>query len=86
MVQAKKNTSKASKKGKKAPRTALTEQKKDEAFLADYQKLCNKYKRGLQASPAWRFSQDGNDFRLVINLSVQRWPEEQATALNGKPG
>lgn len=63
---------------------AQTEEEKDQAFLSDYQKVCNKHRRGLQASPAWRFSQDGNDFRLVINMSVQRWPVEEASALNGK--
>ena len=53
-----------------------TEEEKDQEFFDAYKKLCDKYKRGLSAVPAWRFSQDGNDFRLVINLAVNRWPLE----------
>ena len=53
-----------------------TEEEKDQEFLEAYKKLCDKHKRGLTATPSWRFSQDGNDFRLVINLAVNRWPPE----------
>jgi len=51
------------------------EKQKDQKFLDEYKKLCEKYKRGLSTVPAWRFSPDGNDFRLIINIAVQRWPE-----------
>ncbi len=49
-----------------------TEEQKDQEFLDAYRRLCDKHKRGLTASPAWRYSQDGNDFRLQINLAVNR--------------
>ena len=45
----------------------------DKKFLEEYQELCEKHKRGLSAVPGWRHSQDGNDFRLVVNIGVQRW-------------
>lgn len=48
------------------------EKKIDEKFLKEYQKLVEKYKRTLSFSPSWRHSQDGNDFRLVINTTLQR--------------
>ncbi|KKL59596.1 hypothetical protein LCGC14_2213760 [marine sediment metagenome] len=54
-----------------------TEEEKDQDFLDAYKKLCDKHKRGLSASPAWRFSQDGNDFRLIINMGIQRWKNDE---------
>jgi len=56
--------------------TSKTEDEKDVLFWEEYQELCKNYKRGLTTTPAWRFSEDGNDFRLVINISVSRWNEE----------
>ena len=55
-----------------------TEEQKDQEFLEAYKKLCDKHKRGLSATPAWRFSQDGNDFRLVVNLAISRWNDERS--------
>ena len=56
-----------------------TEEEKDQEFLDAYKKLCEKHKRGLTATPSWRFSQDGNDFRLVINMQVSRWQDNNGT-------
>ena len=56
-----------------------TEEEKDQDFLDAYKKLCEKHKRGLTATPSWRFSQDGNDFRLVINMQVSRWQDNNGT-------
>jgi hypothetical protein len=50
-----------------------TEEQKDEEFLKAYRELCDKHKRGLSTSPSWRYSEDGRDFRLVIDISVSRW-------------
>ena len=50
----------------------VTEEQKDEKFLAEYEKLCAKDKRNVIGVPGWRFSQDGNDYRLVIELKVAR--------------
>ena len=50
----------------------MREEKKDEQFLAEYKLLCEKHKRGITVVPGWRFSQDGNDFRLVLNTGVAR--------------
>ena len=49
-----------------------TEDQIDQEFLEAYRKLCDEHKRGLTASPAWRYSEDGNDFRLQLQLSVNR--------------
>ena len=50
----------------------LTEEQKDEKFLEEYNKLCNKHKRVVVPAPEWRFSQDGNDYRLTIKLLVAK--------------
>ena len=52
-----------------------TEEQKDQDFLEAFKKLCDKHERGLSASPSWRFSQDGNDFRLVISMAVNRYEQ-----------
>ena len=51
------------------------EEKKDKEFVDAYNKLCEKHKRTIRAVPAWRFSQDGNDFRLIIEIHVVRTEE-----------
>lgn len=53
--------------------TELTDEQKDEAFMTEYKALCEKWQRGLSTFPAWRYSEDGRDFRMVINVSVARW-------------
>ena len=50
----------------------LTKEEKDQKYLDEYEKLCVKHNRRIMASPNWRYSEDGNDFRLIINLSVMR--------------
>jgi len=59
----------------------LTPEEMDAKFLTEYQELCDKYERGLSMTPAWRYSQDGNDFRLVINAGVQRWNKKVTNGL-----
>ena len=49
-----------------------TEEEKDQDFLDAYNKLCEEHKRSLGAIPGWRFSSDGNDYRVVIQMQVQR--------------
>ena len=66
---------KVQKKSQNNSKPLETEELKDKAFLDAYQELCDKHRRGLTASPSWRFSQDGRDFRLVIDLAVNRWPK-----------
>jgi len=55
-----------------ATKQPLTEEEKDQKFLEEYEKVCKKHNRRILGSPNWRYSQDGNDFRLVINLVVAR--------------
>lgn len=72
-------SAKAKKKAQKKAqnhRAPKTPEQKDQAFLDEYKKLCEKHSRGLSAAPSWRFSQDGNDFRLVINMQVTRMQDE----------
>jgi len=61
---------------KPAPKvTPVTEETKDQRFIEAYQALSKKHGRTLVSIPGWRFSQDGNDHRLVIQMQVQRLPE-----------
>lgn len=59
---------KANIKAKKAPKT---EAQRDDAFLEAYKKLCRTHDRELAPNPYWRHSEDGNDFRLQIQLLVR---------------
>ena len=54
-----------------------TEEQIDQAFVEEYNKLCEKHKRRLTFRPDWRFSADGNDYRLTIVSVVSRWPKEE---------
>ncbi len=56
--------------------SSKTEQQIDKDFLDDYKKLCKKYRRGLLASPFYRYSEERREFGTVINLSVDRWKPE----------
>ena len=49
-----------------------TEEQKDQEFIDAYMQLCKQYKRTLSASPGWRHSLDGNDFRLTFQFTVTR--------------
>jgi len=60
-----------------------TEEQKDQEFLEAYKKLCDKHKRGLSFIPGWRFSQDGNDFRLIVNIQVSRQDGSLKGEVNG---
>lgn len=44
----------------------LTQEERAKNFETEYTELCRKhgFRHGYQ--PHWRYSQDGNDFRLVI--------------------
>ncbi len=58
----------ANKKSKKAPKT---EAQKDIDFLEAYKTLCRKHDREFVPNPFWRYSEDGSDFRLRIQLLVR---------------
>ena len=53
----------------------LTEEEKDEQFVEAYNKLCEKHGRSIITAPTWRFSADGNDFRLALVTKVNRMGE-----------
>ena len=64
-------------RNKPAPKvTPVTEETKDQVFIDAYKALCEKHGRTLMSVPGWRFSQDGNDHRLIIQLQVQRMPSD----------
>ena len=48
----------------------------DKKYLAEIEKVNKKYNRAITPVPVWRFSQDGNDFRLQIQLQVARMKDE----------
>jgi len=52
-------------------------EKTEADFLKAYQKLCKEYGYMISVSPGWKQSQDTGDFRLVINMSIQKMTEEQ---------
>ena len=55
--------------------TPVTEETKAQLFLDAYKALCQKHGMALVSVPGWRFSQDGNDHRLIIQTQVQILPE-----------
>ncbi len=52
------------------------EEQKDQEFLSAYKTLCKRHRRELNAVPGWRFSPDGNDYRLALQIQVARWKED----------
>ncbi len=63
-------STKTKSKAKQNSRTPKSEEEKNQLFFDEYKKLCEKYGLRINAVPGWRFSSDGNDFRMVINLVV----------------
>ena len=62
---------------KPAPKVVpVTEETKDQVFLDAYTALCEKHRRSLMPVPGWRFSQDGNDHRMTLQMQVQRLPSD----------
>lgn len=53
-----------------------TEQELVQEFLADYKKLSEKHGMRLVISPAWRYSEETRDFRMVLQESVGRLPKQ----------
>lgn len=47
-----------------------TDQERVDEFLKEYRELCQKHKLQLIVTPQWRFSPDGNDFRLQLQEQV----------------
>jgi hypothetical protein len=52
-----------------------TEQELAQEFVAEYGKLCQKYGFQIVVTPAWKVSQETNDWRLVLQSSVGRLPQ-----------
>ena len=56
--------------------TKQEEEVKQKEFLADIEKVYKKHGLVLTFVPGWRFSQDGNDYRLVIETRIAELPKE----------
>lgn len=54
-----------------------TEQQKAKDFFNAYGELCIKHGYQIIVSPAWKYSHDNNDFRLVLQESVGKLPVKQ---------
>jgi thiamine monophosphate synthase len=54
-----------------------TEQELAQAFVKEYEELCQKHQFQIIVTPAWRISQDTGDWRLVLQSSVGRLPKQQ---------
>ena len=57
---------------KKVSNKPKTENELDTDFRTKYEALCKRYNRTITAEPGWRYSGDGNDYRLVMRLVVER--------------
>ncbi|KKN11060.1 hypothetical protein LCGC14_1030390 [marine sediment metagenome] len=55
-------------------RAPKTEEQKDKDFQEAFEKLCEKHGRGITAIPSLRFSQERNEFGIVVNMSIHRLP------------
>ncbi len=71
-----KNAAKKSVKKAKKVQANKSEEQKDQDFLTAYQLICKRHRRELNGTPGFRFSQDGNDYRVVIQMQVARWRED----------
>ena len=71
-----KSAAKKSEKKAKKVQASKSEEQKDQDFLTAYEVLCKRHRRELNATPGFRFSQDGNDYRVVIQMQVARWRED----------
>jgi len=45
-------------------------------FAKEYQNLCKKTGFRIAVTPVWRMSQDTGDWRLVLQMNVEKLPEE----------
>lgn len=55
-----------------ADKKEKTEEELDQEYLIAYQDICTKFNRVLKARPDWRFSTDGNDWRMTLLMQVAR--------------
>lgn len=54
-----------------------SEQERIKEFVGKYEALCKEYGYMIQVTPAWRVSQDTNDWRLTLQSSVAKLPKEE---------
>ena len=53
----------------------LSEQDKAQAFVKDYEGICEKHSLRIVTTPTWRVSADTGDWRLVLQNSVGKLPK-----------
>jgi len=54
----------------------LSDEDRAKAFVKDYEAICEKHKLRIVTTPAWRVSADTGDWRLVLQTSVGKLPNE----------
>jgi len=55
----------------------LSDQDKAQAFVKDYEQICEKHQLRIVTTPAWRVSADTGDWRLVLQNSVGKLPKQE---------
>ena len=54
----------------------MTEEEKQKAYIEALAKFNEEQGYALAPSPAWRYSNDGNDYRLIIQMQVVKLNKE----------
>jgi len=54
-----------------------TEQDLVKDFVKDYEALCDKHQLRIVTNPAFKMSQDNGDWRIVLQTSVGRLPQQK---------
>lgn len=62
---------------KEAKTEPKSEQELADEFIAEYKKLCEKHGFQIIGNPAWKLSQETNDWRLVLQFSVGKMIPKQ---------
>ena len=52
------------------------DKQKAEEFVSAYNELCKKYKLQIVTNPAFRYSAETNDWRVVLQTSLGKMPKD----------
>jgi len=62
---------------KKQVQPKKTEQELAQAFVEDYQALCEKHGMQIQVTPAWKVSADTGTWSTVLQTAVGKLPKQE---------
>lgn len=54
----------------------MSDEDKAKAFVKEYEQLCDKHQMRIVTTPAFKVSQDTGDWRIVLQSSVGKLPQQ----------